>query len=93
LQPCNLTVNSFLISESMSLLSLVPFDDQAVTESESSASIRSTVKKVNLVPLAPQGNDRTHYSSQLKRDLAKVVSMCLTASAANSSPVLNSFAD
>jgi hypothetical protein len=34
----------------MSLLSLVPFDDQAVTESESGTSICSTVKRCQPCP-------------------------------------------
>jgi hypothetical protein len=44
-QHCLLTVNPLLISKSMSLLRLVPLDDQAVTESQCSTCVSGTVKK------------------------------------------------
>jgi hypothetical protein len=92
-QVIKLTVNSLLVSKRMSLLSLVPLNDQTVTERESCSRICSTVKTVSLVQIHFKQCSPTHNSSQLKSDLASVVSMCFTASASNSSLVLNPFAD
>jgi hypothetical protein len=87
-----LTVNTLLVSKGLSLLSLVPLDDQTVTERKCCSSIRGAIRA--LVPsILCWKRPRTYNSSQLNNDLAKVVSMCFTASASNSSLVLNSFAD
>jgi hypothetical protein len=88
-----LTVNPLLVSKSMSLLSLVPLNDKTVAERESCSRICSTVKTVSLVQIHSKQCRSTYNSSQLKSDLASVVSMCFTASASNSSLVLKPFAD
>ena len=87
-----LTVNTLLVSKGLPLLSLVPLNDQTVTERESCSSIRGTAN-ASVSSSLLQWHDSTYNSSQLNKDLARVVSMCFTASASNSSLVLNSFAD
>jgi hypothetical protein len=87
-----LTVNTLLVSKGLSLLSLVPLDDQTVAERKCCSSVRGATK-VSVSSSMSRRHAPTYNSSQLNNDLAKVVSMCFTASASNSSLVLNSFAD
>jgi hypothetical protein len=88
-----LTVNPLLVSKRVPLLSLVPLNDQTVTERKSCSRVSSTVKPVSLDQIYSKQCNPTYNSSQLKSDLASVVSMCFTASASNSSLVSNPFAD
>ncbi len=73
------TVEPFLIGKALSLLSLVPIDDKTVSESQRGTGVRSSVSSSARVGMV-EPQRRAYSSSQLNRDLAKVVSMCLTAS-------------
>lgn len=89
------TVDTLLISIGMPLLRLVPLNDQTITERKSCTSKSGAVESsaISFQLSSTKIMTRAYNSSQLNRDLARVVSMCLTASASNSSLVLNPFAD
>jgi hypothetical protein len=59
-----LTVNPLLVSKCVSLLSLVPLNDQTVTERESCSGISSAVKSVSPVNIcSSNGIQRTTHRS------------------------------
>lgn len=86
------TIDTLLIRKRVPLLRLVPFNNQTITEGERRAGVSRTGTLIS-ADMAQIIIDQTYNSSQLNSDLASVVSICLTASASNSSFVSKPFAD
>lgn len=60
---CVHTVYSLLVSKSLSLLGLIPVNDQAVSESQSSSGVSSPAKSAS--SLKVENFVVAHFSSQL----------------------------